>query len=129
MDNVIGRRIKERRKELKLTQVQIKEICGISNGNLSDFENGNKTPSANALIALSKALHVSIDWILTGESHYEDITNEILSGYENDLLQLFRVLDPDDQEEIIELMELKIKRKDGRRKSSNSMGKTDIGIA
>lgn len=129
MDNVIGCRIKERRKELKLTQVQIKEICGISNGNLSDFENGNKTPSANALIALSKALHVSIDWILTGENHYEDITNEIFSSHENDLLQLFRCLDPDDQEEIIEMMELKIKRKDSRRKSSNSGDKTDIGIA
>lgn len=129
MDNVIGCRIKERRKELKLTQVQIKEICGISNGNLSDFENGNKTPSANALIALSKALHVSIDWILTGENHHGDITNEILSEHENDLLRLFKCLDPDDQEEIIELMELKIKRKDGRRKSSNLGDKTDIGIA
>ena len=81
MCNMIGHRIKERRKELKLTQVQIKELCGISNGNLSDFENGNKTPSANSLVALSKALQVSTDWILTGENHRGDISDVISVSY------------------------------------------------
>lgn len=129
MDNVIGRRIKERRKELKLTQVQIKDICGISNGNLSDFENGNKTPSANALISLSKALQVSIDWILTGENHAYDISNVIFSSTEQEALKLFRELDQDDQEEIIEMMTLKIKRKVGRRKSSISEDKNTAETA
>lgn len=120
MDNMIGSRIKERRKELKLTQVQIKELCGISNGNLSDFENGNKTPSANSLVALSKALHVSTDWILTGEDHKRDISNVILSECENNLLALFRDLDLDDQEEILDIMEMKIRRKKRLTKSSAS---------
>lgn len=129
MDNVIGHRIKERRKELKLTQVQIKELCGISNGNLSDFENGNKTPSANALIALSNALRVSTDWILTGKDHSCDITNVILSQMEQEVLELFRKLDLNDQEEIIDVMELKIKRKAGLRKSSITSDETAIETA
>lgn len=120
MDNVIGDRIKKRRKELKLTQVQIKELCGISNGNLSDFENGNKTPSANSLVALSKALHVSTDWILTGKDHKEDISDVILSECENNLLTLFRDLDLDDQEEILDIVEMKIRRKKRLAKSSTS---------
>ena len=38
----IGTRIKERRKELKLTQLEIKERAGISSGNMSDIERGNR---------------------------------------------------------------------------------------
>ncbi|WP_373218648.1 helix-turn-helix domain-containing protein [Ruminococcus sp. 5_1_39BFAA] len=120
MCNMIGHRIKERRKELKLTQVQIKELCGISNGNLSDFENGNKTPSANSLVALSKALQVSTDWILTGENHRGDISDVILSEYENNLLELFRELDSNDQEEILDIIKIKINRKKRLTKLSNS---------
>lgn len=120
MDKLIGQRIKEKRKELKLTQVQIKKMCGISNGNLSDFENGNKAPSAGALIALSKVLHVSIDWILTGEDHFCDITKEILSPLEQEELELFRKLNQEDQEEILDMIQLKINRRAGKRKSSGS---------
>ena len=46
----IGTRIKQRRKELGLTQVQIKQETGISSGNMSEIENGNKLPSTPALI-------------------------------------------------------------------------------
>ena len=64
----IGSRIKERRKELGLTQTQVKELTGISSGTMSDIENGNTLPAAPSLIKLSEALDCSIDWILTGKS-------------------------------------------------------------
>ena len=64
----IGTRIKQRRNELGLKQLQIKELTGISSGNLSDIENGKKLPSTPALLALSDKLDCSIDWILKGES-------------------------------------------------------------
>lgn len=68
MENIsIGTRIKQRRKELGLTQLQIKQTTGISSGNLSDIENGNKLPSAPALLSLSTILECSIDWILKGD--------------------------------------------------------------
>ena len=37
MNNMIGQRIKERRKELNITQAQIKNSTGISTGNLSEI--------------------------------------------------------------------------------------------
>lgn len=40
----IGKRIKKRRKELHLTQTEIKEKTGISSGNMSDIERGNRLP-------------------------------------------------------------------------------------
>lgn len=63
-----GARIKQRRKELRLTQVQIKEATGISSGNMSEIENGCKLPSTPALLELSSTLDCSIDLILKGES-------------------------------------------------------------
>ena len=63
----IGTRIKTRRKELGLTQLDIKAAAGISSGNLSDIENGNRLPAATTLIQLSAVLSCSADWILTGK--------------------------------------------------------------
>ena len=101
----IGTRIKQRRKELGLKQLQIKELTGISSGNLSEIENNKILPSSLALIALSDALNCSIDWILTGKSHSNDFH---LNERESRLLHDFRQLDRDEQDEILALLSLKI---------------------
>ena len=54
----IGKRIKKRRKELHLTQTEIKEKTGISSGNMSDIERGNRLPAATTLAQLSEILIV-----------------------------------------------------------------------
>ena len=68
MDNMIGIRIKDRRKALKLTGAQIKEKTGISTGNLSDIENGRSLPSATAIVQLAQILECSTDYILLGKT-------------------------------------------------------------
>lgn len=105
----IGDRIKQRRKELCLTQTQIHEKTGISSGNMSDIENGNKLPSALALISLSKVLNCSVDWILKGyvsESENIFITDERMQV----LLSSFYELPEDDKEEIIEIVHIKLRK-------------------
>lgn len=77
MNNLIGKRIAERRKFLGITGQQIKDQTGISTGNLSGIEKGNSLPSAAALIGLSKILNCSVDWILKGESLISEKHNEI----------------------------------------------------
>lgn len=119
----IGIRIKQRRNELGLKQLQIKELTGISSGNLSDIENGKKLPSTPALLALSETLDCSIDWMLKGESPENE--NIILSSErENELLNGFRQLDQDDQDELMGLLALKLRKvkRDGKElaKLSNS---------
>lgn len=105
--STIGTRIKQRRTDLGLKQLQIKELTGISSGNLSDIENNNKLPSSRALISLSNALDCSIDWILTGESRSN---NRLLNERESKLLLDFRQLDRDEQDEILGLLALKINK-------------------
>ena len=50
----IGTRIKQRRKELGLKQLQIKELTGISSGNLSEIENNKIQIFAKRLNILYK---------------------------------------------------------------------------
>jgi transcriptional regulator with XRE-family HTH domain len=108
MDNIIGQRIKKRRKELHITQTQIQEQTSISPGNLSCIENGKYLPSAIALTELSKVLDCSVDWILTGNSPVKE--NCICSNtHENvqELLDIFCVLSYEDQDELLQIARIK----------------------
>lgn len=110
MENLsIGTRIKQRRKELGLTQVQIKQATGISSGNMSEIENGNKLPSTPALISLSTILDCSIDWMLKGETPKRE--NIFLSDErDKQLLEGFRELSEDDKGELIEILQMKLRK-------------------
>ena len=126
MENLsIGTRIKQRRKELGLTQVQIKQATGISSGNMSEIENGNKLPSTPALISLSAILDCSIDWMLKGETPKRE--NVLLSDERDiQLLEGFRELSEEDKDELMEILEMKLrkvkKEKDMTVKSSGLTG-------
>lgn len=110
MENTsIGTRIKQRRKELGLTQIQIKQETGISSGNMSEIENGNKLPSAPALISLSAILHCSIDWMLKGETPKGE-NNILPSERESQLLEGFRQLPDEDKEELFEILQMKLRK-------------------
>lgn len=74
----IGKNIRILRKAKKLTTTALKEITGISPGNLSEIERGIKLPSCNAIISLKKALSCSYDWLLSDHSPYEGNEANIL---------------------------------------------------
>ena len=108
MDTSIGSRIKSRRNELNITQQQIQERIGISSGNMSGIESGKSLPSATALINLSKVLKCSIDWMLTGLSPISE--NFTLSCTEENLINNFRKLTENDKDELLDIVELKLRR-------------------
>lgn len=116
----IGSRIKQRRKELGLTQIQIKEITGISSGNMSEIESCNRLPSAPALISLSRALNCSIDWILNGEE-FASSTIFLSNRRTEQLLESFNKLSSHDQDEIIDIIELKLSKAVKREATSETM--------
>ncbi|WP_283681308.1 helix-turn-helix domain-containing protein [Parablautia sp. Marseille-Q6255] len=110
-----------KKKELHLTQVDVKKQTGISNGNLSEIENGNTLPSAGALMALSQALDVTTDWILFGEnSKSNNSSSKKISDFEYSYIELFRKLDTDDQDEILAMITLKLNRRTRGAKSTFS---------
>ncbi len=108
-DSTIGTRIKNRRKELGITQVDVKNATGISSGNMSEIENGNRLPSTPTLLQLSTLLQCSIDWILTGESpNLENPSFSNLRDDEIELLTTYRKLPSDEKNEVLEILNLKV---------------------
>lgn len=113
MENMIGSRIRQRRKELNITQTEIQRKTSISSGNLSSIENGRYLPSAIALIELSTVLDCSVDWILTGNSSIskDNLGSDIKENSDDEnLLNFFHGMMKEDQEELLMLAQMKYER-------------------
>ena len=84
----IGQRVRLIREAQKKTREQIAEIAEISPHFLFEIETGRKTMKAKTIINLAKALNVSTDFILTGNTTpLAKIVNN-LEGLEPDKLNL-----------------------------------------
>lgn len=67
----MGRRIKALRNERALTREKLAEKAEISTQFLADIESGNKGMSAATLYKLCRALNISSDYLLFGNSENE----------------------------------------------------------
>lgn len=74
----MGRRIKLRRKELKLTQLKLAELIGVSNNHMSAIENAKTNPSMDNFIKLCEALNVTPDYLLLGSMHTNNVPQDIV---------------------------------------------------
>ena len=63
----IGKFIKDKRLELKMTQKDLADKSGISDRAISKYENGRGVPDVSLLSDLSKVLDVTINDLLSGE--------------------------------------------------------------
>ena len=84
-------------------------------GSWIEIENGNRTPSVIIFHALSEVLQCSMDWLATGESSETEkaaisASEDFKSNTEEELLKGFRQLDQDDQDELMGLLALKLRK-------------------
>lgn len=63
---LIGKRVRETRKQQKLTQDQLAEMSDLTVGYISHVETARKKASLSALISISNALGITLDELLTG---------------------------------------------------------------
>jgi len=69
-DESLGRRVRRRRKELRLSQVELSNSAGINQGYLSEIERGRRHPSKHTLNALAVALDIPEAVLIgTGTAH------------------------------------------------------------
>lgn len=83
----IGKRIANRRRELKLTQEQLAERMNVSIQMISNIERGNKAIKIENLVRLCGALKTSTDYILTGKrtgNDFDNLTDKISRLTESD---------------------------------------------
>ncbi len=64
----IGNRIRQRRKELKLTQEKLSEILEITPTYISEIERGTGISSLATITKLSKVLKLDLDYLVFGIS-------------------------------------------------------------
>jgi len=78
MSNVIdyvamGERIRRARENTRLTQWQLADICILSAAHMGHIERGSRLPSLEAVFRISKALNVSMDYLLEGSLSSDDV--------------------------------------------------------
>lgn len=91
---IIGRRIRENRVRMRLSQAELAEMIDLSAYHIGSIENGKKGPSLDALIKIADALDISTDSLLIGyrksnPSPYADNIMSLLnksSHYERNIL-------------------------------------------
>lgn len=73
-------RLKELRKQARLTQVEIAEKLGISQPAYASWERGTKKPTQENLIKIAQILNVTVDYLVGNFD--EEITNKELDNIE-----------------------------------------------
>lgn len=81
MDKLIfGLKVKTLREHRKLTQAKLAEMINIADNTISNIETGKNYPHINTIIAISKALDVSLVFLLSDEKDATKVClNEIYS--------------------------------------------------
>lgn len=62
----VGERLRWCREALALTQKEMAKLCGVSEGNYSQFESNSRRISLNAALRLSERAQITLDWIYKG---------------------------------------------------------------
>jgi transcriptional regulator with XRE-family HTH domain len=59
----IGKKLKQRRIDLRLTQVQLSDLIGIEDSALRRIETGRTNPTIKTLLKLTNALSIDVSYL------------------------------------------------------------------
>jgi transcriptional regulator with XRE-family HTH domain len=93
----IGKNIRKNRSKLKLSRKKISEITGVSEGYIGEIERGEKVPSIETLLKISRPLKLTVSQLI-GEIN-------ILDDYLVDL-QKIAVKKPEEIKRLVSLLKL-----------------------
>lgn len=103
---MIGDKIKERRLELGLTQLQLSELTGIKKNTISNYENNVSSPSEENIFKIMEALKCDANYL------FEWFENEdlILSVGEKRFIKKYRQLDDYGKEAVDNILDIEYRR-------------------
>lgn len=111
----LGQRIKQRRKDVGLSQSKLSKAAGVSDSSISLWESDTTAPRGENLHKLASALQCSPTWILFGDENKAPGTpvelNEQpqITDEEQELLQLYRSLPESEQQAQIQNLRARVK--------------------
>lgn len=91
MINGLSEKLKNQRQLLKLSQKEVANAIGVSPAVVSNYENGDRSPSIETLIALARLYKCSTDYLLgiNSENNLNCADISMLSNEQKLLLQSF----------------------------------------
>jgi len=111
----IGERIKEIRKEKKITQSGFGKVIGVAGNTVTGYENGIRNPSDAVIMSICREFNVNEEWLRTGqgEKFNLDTDTDFLYGkalkrnneFQMRLLNAILQLDDNELETIEKLVE------------------------
>ena len=109
IDKRIGKRIKQRREQIGLTQEQFAEKLGVAPNYISTIERGASFPRCEKLIAIINGLETSADAIFC------DVIDHTTEYRASVLSQKLQALPPADQKRILEIVEFVVQQAENER--------------
>lgn len=125
MDNDYGKRIKDRRLALKMTQKELASVCGLTQAAICHFENSNhsRKPTFSSLVKLSYGLKCTVDYIL-GKSEF-DIADLLSDARMLEMLEGMQHFSEERKEVLLKMYEFFKAREDLRLASSQGIRPTE----
>ncbi|MEZ2600786.1 helix-turn-helix domain-containing protein [Kluyvera intermedia] len=114
-DMTLGQRIKQRRKEIGLSQSKLSKAAGVSDSSISLWESDTTAPRGENLHKLASVLQCSPTWILFGDEDKtpgaptEPDQQPQISEEERELLQLYRSLPESEQQAQLQNLRARVK--------------------
>ena len=109
IDKRIGKRIKQRREQIGLTQEQFAEKLGVAPNYISTIERGASFPRCEKLIAIINGLETSADAIFC------DVIDHTTEYKASVLSRKLQTLPPADQKRILEIVEFMVQQAENER--------------
>ncbi len=86
-------RLQKKRKEKGFTQAKLAELANVSKATINKYETKSDTaPTADILLAISKALDVSVDWLLGNDEYCVKSVSEAEKITSGDIKRAFEML-------------------------------------
>ena len=98
----LGIRIRHYRKEKRITQEQLAEICGMHPTYIGQLERGEKNATLESVYRIAKGLNVSISKLLENMDDFEDNN---MYDIPNSIYQQLIMLPRDKQENIQDILQ------------------------
>ena len=95
----VSENLKRKRKQARLTQIQLAEKSGVSQQAISFIESGRNTPSEGTLRLLAAALKCTVSELL---DEYHPESGTMLTEYERQLILLARRLNAQGMEKLLD---------------------------
>ncbi len=103
--SALTERIQQRRKQLRMSQIELAEALDMSQTQVSRYELGQNSPTAEVLIKLANVMNVRVEWLLglTNGMTVPAETDTDLTTLEQQTVEALRLSEPDKRQALVDI--------------------------